>query len=799
MNELTDKQRTRLLIIVLAVGIPLFLLFALLWGKPQDAPTAGLRISELMNHNRTVLADETGAYYDWVEIQNIGTYTVSLDGFTLTDDPDRPNRFALDGTVLKPQECITVYLTGDKKETRFLHASFGLSSSGDTVYLCKGDTVIDQLSIGESPEDISFGRQGDITVWYATPTPSKPNTGICAETIAALRDLCYTGVMISEVSAVSAADETDWVELKNTTDAPLSLSGYRLTESPEEEGFVFDDVTLPAGGYYTLACDASTPEAVTPCAPFSLGRFGSTLYLYTKDGVLCDSFETGKQRDGVTSGRAGNDRTTRVYFKTPTKNAANSTAYSGYAPEPVIRRSGGYVENGTTVSITVPTGCRVYYTVNGSTPTADSTAYTAGQTVTVSKTAVLRAIAYCDGCLPSDIVTQTYLVTEKHDLPVLSVSGNYADLFGTNGVFTKHNNDELYALVHTEYFSVDGVKQVDFDSTLKISGGLSRYNPQKAFSLKLNQTTGVSSVSYPFFADSTLTEFSDLLLRPSGSDWSNAKLRDEFCATALKNTEGQVIQSASPVALYINGTYRGLYYLRERRNEDFISAYTGIPKENVQLAKNPAVFEWGVKGDPDMEALVTYAKKHDLTDPEHYHYVMSQINADSLMRYFIIQTFFGNGDMINNIACYRDNRGGKWNWIIFDMDWACTSYYVNHRFIEQLYTGNGQNTFQNYYYPLMTKLLKNEEFAARFVELYADMMNTTLSADRLIPILDKLADAIRSEIPRQYERYGAPSATRFEQQTNYMRTFLKNRKASIIKQLKSVFDISDEEWERLAE
>ena len=52
---------------------------------------------------------------------------------------------------------------------------------------------------------------------------------------------------------MSDSTETDWVELHNTTTAPLSLSGYRLTEAPEEEGLVFEDygpVTVPEGCYF---------------------------------------------------------------------------------------------------------------------------------------------------------------------------------------------------------------------------------------------------------------------------------------------------------------------------------------------------------------------------------------------------------------------------------------------------------------------------------------------------------------------------------------------------------------------
>ncbi len=795
MNTTFEHKKKNMLLISCVVGIALLLIGSLLLGpsNPKALPESHVYISEIMNNNRSAFADEDGAFYDWVEITNGGSSAVDLGKLTLTDSLEEAEAFRFSSEVLQAGESLVIHLTGNSKENRPLHAPFGLSSSGDTVYLCgRKGTVIDSITIGQSEENLSFGKLGDKSVWFAKATPGYANTGIYGESPEQLRDNCYTGVRINEVCAVSRSSNVnvphDWVELHNTTNAPLSLEGYRLTDAPENEGLRFSAVTIDADGFLVVACEDETLESTLLQAPFDINHFGETLYLYTPDGILCDRFETGSQRLGITSGR-GNTLDSRLYFDTPTPLAQNLGGLQGFATAPTINRVGGYVESGTTVTLSVPTDSRVYYSTDGSSPTNRSTPYTAGTAIPLTKTTVLRAVAYRDGYLPSEVSTQTFLVTTPHELPVVSLSADNASLFGAGGIVTNYNKD-LETTIHAEYFTEKGLKEVDFDSLISLSGGLNRSAVQKAFSLKLRQVAGVTSLSYPFFADTDVTEFSDLLLRPSGSDWKDAKLRDEFCATALKNTGGQLIQSATPVALYINGTYWGLYYLRERRNEAFVSSYTGIPEEYVQIAKTPSLFEHNVKPDPDMDALITYAMRNDLTQKEAYEYVLSQINKESLMRYFTIQTFFGNGDMINNIACYRDTRGGKWNWIIFDMDWACTAYYANHNFLEQLYLGTGKNTYQNYYYPLMTALLQNETFRAEFIEQYVQMMDTTLSAERLLPFLDTLSERIRPEIPRQATRFGAPSTARFEQQISYIRTFVTNRKNTMIRQLEKTFSVT---------
>ena len=77
------------------------------------------------------------------------------------------------------------------------------------------------------------------------------------------------------------------------------------------------------------------------------------------------------------------------------------------AAAPVIDPKGGTFTGEQTVTITCETeGARIYYTTDGSDPTADSTLYTGAFTLTASAT--VKAVAVKDGCPASEIVTAAF-------------------------------------------------------------------------------------------------------------------------------------------------------------------------------------------------------------------------------------------------------------------------------------------------------------------------------------------------------------------------------------------------------
>jgi hypothetical protein len=151
-------------------------------NTPAPAPLPALVINEIIASNDTIIADEAGQFEDFIEILNTGTTRVDLSGMYLSDDPGTPRAWQFPaGTTIPPGGFLLVWADNDPQDGP-LHATFGLSSGGETVALFHNDAngvvLIDTLTFPALPADQSFGRFPDATgpaQIFCAVTPAAPN------------------------------------------------------------------------------------------------------------------------------------------------------------------------------------------------------------------------------------------------------------------------------------------------------------------------------------------------------------------------------------------------------------------------------------------------------------------------------------------------------------------------------------------------------------------------------------------------------------------------------------------------
>ena len=122
-----------------------------------------LRITEVMSSNRTAFPDESGAFPDWIELTNTGSTPIELEGYGLSDRPDKIT-YVFPAITLNAGEQIIVFASDENKNTAGTaqHAKFKLSSSGETLYLFGSDGVaFQELTVPAMDRDMSYAWLSD--------------------------------------------------------------------------------------------------------------------------------------------------------------------------------------------------------------------------------------------------------------------------------------------------------------------------------------------------------------------------------------------------------------------------------------------------------------------------------------------------------------------------------------------------------------------------------------------------------------------------------------------------------------
>lgn len=778
-------------------------------------------INEYMTNNSYIIYDSDSDYSDWVELYNPSGAPANLTGYSLSDDPASPDKWIFpQGTTIEPKSYLLVWCSGKDKvsENGEIHTSFALGQYDTSIglYSPRGDAE-SVAAINALNENVSCGRADDGSyMLFASPTPGKENTTASFLLTSAVTANLSDGIYISETLSVSGSSgkyTNDYIEIHNSTSQPVSLLGYGLSKQFGEVQFTFPDVTIQAGGYLVVYC-TGTERALanaTLSTAFKLNQGGDTLYLTDSTGRVRDVYATGKQVSGVSSGRISDDVSTRVFFSAPTPGKVNNSdkSYAGFAAAPSFSQAGGYTKKGTKIAINVPEGTTVYYTTNGSKPSSSSKKYT-GE-LTINKSTVVRAIAYQDGMLASSVVTATYLVVKEHDIPVVCLSSDHDGLFSyRNGMMVDgpgytedlpHYGSNYWKgwerEAHFEYYVEDGSLALEWNAGIRCFGQYARGLPQKGLAIILRESYGANEITYPFFEDNPVSSYKSLLLRPSGQDWNRAKLRDELVPALIKGQMDVDYMDYKAVALYINGQYWGLYYLREKLNENYISYKYGYEKGNIDLIKGQWITQAG-----SMTAynnLIKYMRNNDMTTDKAYDYFCSQVDVESLVNFWIVQTFVANADS-GNIRFFRSRDDGKWRWMLYDFDWAFRTAAVNYNYIDRhMLDPEGHGAVNNMSNLMTRRLLRNSDFKRYFATEYCKHLKTTFSYERTSEILDEMMATIESEIPRQYERWGAPSVASWKKQCSYVDSFLKRRPAIVKEQVRTTLGYSRSTFNKIWE
>lgn len=267
----------------------------------------GLVISEVMASNQTAVPDENGEFHDWLELYNGTDSDLNLEGVMITNRTDRIT-FPFPAYELKAGERVIVFASDSYQldPAKPFHGKFKIASVGDHIYLYDPNMyLIDEVVTPTLTGDTSYlltGFADDGTPSYETSdfySPGFENTEEGFVSYRKANSMEGGAVILNEICPdpkVGVPDEdgeiVDWVELRNTTDQPISLTGYYLSDKenkPMKWRFP-EGAVIPANGYYLVYASGKDKLQGNgiPHTNFSISAERETVVLSDSYGRMLD-------------------------------------------------------------------------------------------------------------------------------------------------------------------------------------------------------------------------------------------------------------------------------------------------------------------------------------------------------------------------------------------------------------------------------------------------------------------------------------------------------------------------------
>ena len=148
----------------------------------QDSSVAEgpIIINEVAVYNTEFFHSESLGYSDWVEIKNIGSETVDLSKYYMSDKEKNLKQYRLPAVDLAPGQIIVILCDKDGEDYRgdFPMAEFSLDDESERLYISdESGKIIDYVALRNIPYGASFGRIDGRNgfFYFDAPTPQKNN------------------------------------------------------------------------------------------------------------------------------------------------------------------------------------------------------------------------------------------------------------------------------------------------------------------------------------------------------------------------------------------------------------------------------------------------------------------------------------------------------------------------------------------------------------------------------------------------------------------------------------------------
>jgi hypothetical protein len=410
---------------------------------------------------------------------------------------------------------------------------------------------------------------------------------------------------------------------------------------------------------------------------------------------------------------------------------------------------------------------------------------------------VVRALAIGTNQAISKVVTHTYWVDniggKMFSVPIISLATDKENLFDYHtgiyhiGAKNKVENkwgtqifgnctqrDSIWERpINIEFFEAGGNFLFSNNAGMRIRGQYHAMYGQKAIGIYARTEYDAEANEFPYelFPDyrlpnsiSILKHYKRFQLRNSGSEWpiEGTYIRDGAAQLLFENTKVK-LSNFRPSIVFINGEYWGLHAIRELNDKFSLENTYGLNRDSITIVEDNLNGRIQLSDGKQLYAneygkLEEFIRNSNLQDSSIWKYISNCIDIDNFIDHWIARCYLNNTNSDHNLVYwklsipYAANQpagfDGKWRWVLNDLD--ATFNQPENDYLQ----------FQKDYRPynILIDLLNNEIFRYKFLNRFADMMNTNLSSKNVNLVIDSLQKALEPLIDEHINRWHLPSS-----------------------------------------
>ena len=552
----------------------------------------------------------------------------------------------------------------------------------------------------------------------------------------------------------------DWIEIVNISPDTVNLYGWYLSDNDSDllKHQISDSINIAPDSIFILWADDDLEQGWSHLN-FKLAMTGEEIIITDPSLLLIDSVSFGLQQTDISFGRFPNYTGSWAIMSHATPSELNMPHDSSqYSPPGIVSHDSGLYSDFINVTIeTESDSINIYYSLDGSFPHIPYS-----DSFLILETTVLRINTTMQGFLPSQVQTYHYILNTNYTLPTMSLVVEPDDF---------PIGEQEYNL-HVAYFDTDGSLGFEADAGIERHGSPSQQNPYR---ISFKSDYGLPHIDYQIFENRDYHKFKRLILRNASNDrfpnniiHQKSHIRDVLAHSLYKQIHpNSGYSSFQPVNVYINNSYWGIYYLRERQDKHYVEELFGY--DDVDLLERAFGYTGNrnaVEGDwTAYDELETFVENEDMTYLANFEYLKNNIYYEQFIDYWILEVFVGNYDWLsNNIKYFRPRSGeDKWRWLIWDLDHGFGSKLSvdgvnwgdpNTDYLDWSTGFEGPRVWSGNNNKIIRAILRNNQGRRDFINRFSDLMNTTFSPSNILLKVDSLENLLSTDMNHHAQRWG---------------------------------------------